>query len=214
MPGTKAWIALQTTCTPTACAARSSLYHEFGHNLGLNHASAYDCAGVVYSQTCTASEYGDSFDVMGCCSNPLISNLGRLRLGWVPPSQVVTVTQNSTLTVTAVNDPASLVYRVSLGDGNFIYLENRAERTIYENGTGGVWTGGMLLFRVAPDYTVKLTNPPGAFPYSYLLDGSPESNANPQTRGLPVGGSFTANGVTITNVSFDGTNNTVGVIFT
>ena len=211
MPGTRTWVALQTTCTPTACAARSALWHEFGHNLGLNHAAAYNCNGVVYSNTCTSSEYGDSFDIMGCCSNPLISNLGRLKLGWIPPAQVVTVTQNSTITVTRVNDPTSLVYRFSLGDGNFIYIENRAERTIYENGPG-TWTGGMLLFRVAPDYTVTLANPPGAFPFSYLLDGSPESNTNPQTRGLPVGASFTTpDGVTITNQAFDGTNNTVQI---
>jgi len=214
MPGDQSWVALQTTCTPTACAARSSLWHEFGHNLALNHASAYNCNGVVYSQTCTASEYGDSFDVMGCCSTPLISNLGRLKVGWIPPAQVVTVTQSSTITVTGVNDPASLVYRVSLGDGNFMYIENRAQRTIYENGNGESWPGGTLLFRVAPDYTVHLANPPDAFPYSYLLDGSPESNTNPQTRGLPVGGSFTANGVTFTNLAFDGINNTVEVAIT
>jgi len=198
---------MPTSCNQATgiCAARTIPAHEFGHNLGYAHASAWNCAGVVLSTSCVHSEYGDSFDVMGT-SYGLLSNLNRLRFGAIPPTQVVDVT-NATITVTPLNNPTSLVYRIPYGS-DFIYIENRAERTVYENGPG-TWNGGMLLFRVGPDYTVQTL---GAWPGSHLLDGSPESNTNPGARGLPVGASFTTpTGVTITNLSFDGVNNTVQV---
>jgi len=206
-PGTRSWVAMPTSCNQATgiCAARTIPAHEFGHNLGYAHASAWNCAGVVLSTSCVHSEYGDSFDVMGS-GYGLLSNLNRLRFGAIPSTQVVDVT-NATITVTPLNNPTSLVYRIPYGS-DFIYIENRAERTVYENGPG-TWNGGMLLFRVGPDYTVQTL---GAWPGSHLLDGSPESNTNPGARGLPVGASFTTpTGVTITNLSFDGVNNTVQV---
>ncbi|WP_024287634.1 DUF4214 domain-containing protein [Cellulomonas sp. KRMCY2] len=43
--------------------------HEFGHNLGLGHASTLTCwsgsTRVTYSETCSAVEYGDNTDIMG-----------------------------------------------------------------------------------------------------------------------------------------------------
>lgn len=200
-PGRRNWIALQTTCDEATgvCAARVNLFHEFGHNLGLDHAG--DEAGM----------YGDSYDVMGCCPSSLLSNIHRLQLGWILPEQVVTITHDQTVTVTAAQDQASKVYRVADGTGNYLYLENRAARTVYENGPG-VWTGGMLLIRVAPDHMVFRSTPRGpAYPLTTLLDGTPESNTNPGAKGLPVGRSLTRGPATITNLAFDGVNNTVQI---
>lgn len=192
MPGTHTWIALQTTCTPMACAANSGLTHEFGHNLGLNHAGN------------AAGQYTDGFDVMGCCGYAMTSNIHRAFMGWIPPSQVVTVTQSTTLTVTAAMNQGSNVYRIPDGTGNYVYLENRAVRTIWENGNGENWIGGKLLLRVAPDYTVPAV--------TTLLD--PDPNTSPTQVGLLVGSSYTMpNGVIITNQAFDGINNTVQVTF-
>ena len=43
--------------------------HELGHNLGVHHASSFNCTAngqrVPISTSCTASEYGDPFDTMG-----------------------------------------------------------------------------------------------------------------------------------------------------
>jgi len=191
MPGTLAWISLPTTCNQATgiCGARANLMHEFGHNLGLDHAGN------------PAGELGDTFSVMGCCSTPLISNIHRAYLGYIPPSQVTTVTADTTVTVTPANSAVSTVYRVPIGDGEYVYLENRAERTIWENGPG-VWPGGKLLLRTAPDYTVRAK--------TILLDVDP-STANPQSVGLPIGASHTIGDVTITNLAFDGVNNTVQI---
>ncbi len=43
--------------------------HELGHNFGIHHASSLSCTSggvrVSFSSNCTASEYGDPYDVMG-----------------------------------------------------------------------------------------------------------------------------------------------------
>ena len=190
-PGFRAWIALQTTCTPSACAAASGLSHEFGHNLGLDHAGN------------AAGEYTDGFDVMGCCGYAMTSNVHRAFMGWIPSAQIVTVAQSTTLTITAATSSASNVYRIADGT-DFYYLENRAIRSIWENGNGENWIGGKLLIRIAPDYSVRAV--------TTLLDLDP--GTSPTQVGLPVGSSYTMpNGVVITNQDFDGVDNTVQVTF-
>jgi len=191
MPGTHTWISLSTNCNEATgiCSERFLPIHEFGHNLGLNHAGN------------AAGQYTDGFDAMGCCNTAMTSNIHRAFLGWIPPAQVVTVTAPTTLTVTRAMDPTSSVYRVADGT-DYYYLENRGERTVWENGAGEAWPGGMLLIRVAPDYTIPAI--------TTLLDLNP--NTSPTWVGLPVGSSYTTpNGVTITNQAFDGVNNTVAV---
>ena len=201
MPGTRSWVSLGS-CTPTNCVERRSFTHEFGHNLGMDHAGFLNCNGVVLASTgCTFGQYGDTYDVMGCCPGALLSNVHRLQMGWIPPNQVTTITASQTVTVTPTNVASSLVYRVPYGT-NYVYIENRAERTIYENGPG-TWTGGMLLFRVYPDYAVRAQ--------VQLLDGSPATD-HITWMGLPVGQSFTIpGGATITNQAFDGLSNTVQI---
>ena len=39
--------------------------HELGHNFGLLHAASLDCGTSVIGGTCTSSEYGDPFNIMG-----------------------------------------------------------------------------------------------------------------------------------------------------
>jgi hypothetical protein len=60
--------------------------HEFGHNLGMNHAST------------PTSQYGDTSDVMGMAGFKLRQPNAphKEQLGWVEPQQVLTVTGNGT----------------------------------------------------------------------------------------------------------------------
>jgi len=203
MPGTRSWVSIPvSSCVEaTGICQERTFVHEFGHNLGMDHAGKLLCDGGVLDGTCTFGQYGDSYDVMGCCPGSLLSNVHRLQMGWIPPGQVITVTTSQILTVTPLNDPASLVYRIPYG-ANYLYLENRNERTIYENGPG-TWGGDQLLFRIYPDFTVRAQ--------SQVLDGSPATDHNTWL-GLPVGESFTPpGGPTITNLAFDGANNTVQI---
>jgi len=210
--GTRVWINLSpATCTVANDCNQDfhEFVHEYGHNLGLNHAASYICTNgsgghVVLSNLCTQNEYGDQFDVMGCCQPSLFSNVHRLQLGWIPPNQVVTVTTSQTLTVTGAYVQSSPIYRIPDGTGSYLYLENRAVTTIYDVGGGTPWANGNLLVRRAPDVISGFTQ---------LLDGSPADNdAIPNAKNLPIGASFTTpGGITITNLGYDGTNNTVGV---
>jgi hypothetical protein len=64
------------------CDLEDVYAHEFGHNLGMNHAST------------TASQYGDTSDVMGLAGFKLRQPNAphREQLGWIEPQQVLEVT--------------------------------------------------------------------------------------------------------------------------
>ncbi len=57
--------------------------HEMGHNLGLYHSHSMDCGSVVLGGTCTASEYGDTLDIMGNPSSGHFNAFQKERLGWL-----------------------------------------------------------------------------------------------------------------------------------
>jgi hypothetical protein len=214
MPGTRTWINLNPIACPegtTNCQGLNTLVHELGHNLGLNHAGLLNCPGAVYGTNCTTTNLGDNFDVMSCCITSRLANVRLLQLGWIPPSQAVIVAASQTLTVAPATAQGSVVYLVPTGDGEYLYLENRADMTIYDPVLGD-YSNGNLLFRKAPIYTASTPTPRGPY-YSMtqLLDGSPFTNNGGNAKGLPVGSSFTVNGITITNVAFDGVNNVVEI---
>jgi hypothetical protein len=55
--------------------------HEMGHNFGLYHSHALDCGADVIGSSCTVSEYGDVFDIMG--SRGHFNAFQKERLGWL-----------------------------------------------------------------------------------------------------------------------------------
>jgi len=217
-PGQRSWQNLSPASCTTANRCNQdfhSLVHEIGHNLGLDHAASYICTNagvhVVLSDTCTQNEYGDQFDIMGCCQPSLFSNVHRLQLGWIPASQLVTVTTTQTLTITPTLNADAMVYRIPDGTGQYLYLENRAFQTAYDPGAeGGIWPNGNLLIRRFGEITSGLP----FVGFTQLLDGSPADNdAIPNAKGLPIGASFTLPdiAITITNAAWNGINNTVQV---
>ena len=106
--------------------------HELAHNFGVHHASTLACTSagvrVTLSTSCTESEYGDPFDIMGNAAR-LTNNWHRWRLGYFTNSEVVTVTSANAgqLALGVVSHAHSVpkIVRVARGDGNFYYLEFR-----------------------------------------------------------------------------------------
>lgn len=192
--------------------------HEIGHSVGADHAAGLTCldaAGnfVSLSLDCTASEYLDDWDAMGCCSGRMFSNFVRAELGWIPLALQVTLTSDTTVSVAPVANASSAIIRIPRGDGNYLVLENRALAVLpYDTPAGA---NGRLLIRVTPDYN---TNPLDFDHLSYLVDGSPGDGPGRNdfnAAGLPVGNSVSdpLSGVVVTNLGFDGVNNTVSVDF-
>src|SRR5207248_1010905 len=94
LPGTQSWVNGDLSVRVVA--------HELGHNMGLHHASSYSCtsggAPVAISGTCSASEYGDPFDVMGMNARP--ANGWHLdQIGYLGAGNIRTVTSSGTYTL-------------------------------------------------------------------------------------------------------------------
>jgi len=91
--------------------------HEMGHNMGLAHAARnYNCKSgsesVAFGGTCTTIEYGDMFDAMGNSSSrgtpaPYFSAVNRSKLGWIPSTNVKTVTASGTYELSAADESSS-----------------------------------------------------------------------------------------------------------
>jgi hypothetical protein len=96
---------------PEYYAARQSLAHELGHNLGLRHASSWWCSsgpsdGAYRSAPCWMDNYLDPFDLMGAGYGdkgiPALSGPAKLRLGLLSTTQHRTVTDSSSLALQPV----------------------------------------------------------------------------------------------------------------
>lgn len=71
--------------------------HELSHNLGIHHASSLRCTSsdgqrVFISSSCSFSEYGDPFSVMGSSSSNHSHGWHKLQLGFLPTASMQTVT--------------------------------------------------------------------------------------------------------------------------
>ena len=65
--------------------------HELGHNFTLYHAASLQCAGgASIGGSCTSTEYGDPFDVMGSISSMHFNATQKAKLNWIPASSVKT----------------------------------------------------------------------------------------------------------------------------
>lgn len=70
-----------------------NLAHEFGHNLGLDHAHALECGATTLGSSCSSVVYGDSMDVLGKNngSEGHYNPFNKERLGWLKASEVLSV---------------------------------------------------------------------------------------------------------------------------
>ena len=79
--------------------------HELSHNLGGDHAASYSCTSggvrVAISSTCSTSEYGDPFDILGAAASRHGSSFHRGQFGWLASSNTQTVSTSGTYTLTA-----------------------------------------------------------------------------------------------------------------
>jgi hypothetical protein len=106
---TRVWLS------PAAANDVTTIIHEIGHNLGLDHATAFACPGTNIPD-CQTIEYGDIFDSMGSSLNPtFFNNYFRLSLGWLTGRrQVVTTSGDYTLMPPSVPTKGNQILQIPL----------------------------------------------------------------------------------------------------
>lgn len=90
-----------------------NLAHEFGHNLGLDHAHALDCGATSLGSSCDSIVYGDTLDVLGYYAGEGHYNaFNKERLGWLQTSEILTVSNSGNYSLVPYADLASSGVRV------------------------------------------------------------------------------------------------------
>jgi hypothetical protein len=207
MPGRRIWI--------NGALATSVVAHELGHNLGAHHANTYRCtdggAAVTLSGTCTSSEYGDPFDVMGL-NGVLMSSWHRAQVGQLPAAQQVTAYHSQTVTLVSADDFTSsgprmlMIPRKDPGAAvtSWIALELRSVRAPFDVWTLGAPVTTGVSARIVPDLT-SLTQ-------TQLLDARPATYTS-RDAALQPGASLRdeAHGITVSVGAIAGGTATVTV---
>ena len=80
--GSSAWI--------NQAASNLVVGHELGHCFGQGHSSSLDCGPLVVGGTCSISEYGDVYSVMGNSQARHFPAYMKNNLGYFPAGTVAT----------------------------------------------------------------------------------------------------------------------------
>jgi chitodextrinase len=193
------------------------LAHELSHNLGINHASSLTCTSgatvVALSSTCSYSEYGDPFTVMG--SGNSYHNDGEQlgELGWLGAGEMRTVTPDGgtySLTPVLGSAPGSTkVLRIARGDGTSFYLDVRTpEGPYFDVFTPGSPAVSGVMIRLSAD-----AGSPTWFPQNTKLIDTTPGTTSFADAALTVGRTLSdpVSHISITTVSVDGSGATVRV---
>jgi hypothetical protein len=105
--GSQAWI--------NQSASLLVIGHELGHTFGLGHASSLDCGTLVIGGTCTRSEYGDPFEIMGNQRGAHFSAIHKSTLGYLTASEVRThVGGTATYVLSPLENAGGTTYAVKV----------------------------------------------------------------------------------------------------
>lgn len=169
---------------------QGTITHEIGHNLGSHHASSLSCVNssgvrVAISTSCTLSEYGDPFSVMGQSNGyKHFNNFEKGHTGgsinWLAPNNTVNVdryyTPDSTHTIAPLEQVSTGVQtlRIPLYNsttptaGQFYYLEFR-QPFGFDNFTASSPVVNGVSIRLASDYLSSSQ--------SQLIDATPSTSS-------------------------------------
>jgi chitodextrinase len=197
LPGTGSWINGAMTLRVVG--------HELGHNFGVHHASTLACTTGTFTGSCTPSEYGDPFSIMGGAQTRHHVNWHRAQLGWFADTQTVTTTGSYLLKAAELTGTPRML-RVGRGDGTYLNLELRQPWGIFDNFAVGDPAVNGVSIRIAPALTSLVQ--------SKLVDANPGTSTFADAA-LGFGQSVTdpLSGVTITTTGVGPAGATVAIVF-
>ena len=89
--------------------------HELGHNFGLLHAGSRDCGAAVIGGSCSVSEYGDPFDIMGNQRAMHFNAMQKRILNWIPDTSTPThASGTTTYTLSPIETAGASRYAVRI----------------------------------------------------------------------------------------------------
>jgi hypothetical protein len=121
--------------------------HEVGHNYGLEHAHSLDCGATSIGSSCTRSEYGDPFDIMGSGARHF-NAFQKDQLQWLPGSgdEATFTSGSANFTINAIESAAGLrAVQIPTSVNRTYWIEYRQQASGFDAGLPASVTGGALI---------------------------------------------------------------------
>ena len=208
LPGRSSWLN-----GPNSMSLRT-MAHELGHNFGTHHASALSCTEngvrVAISATCTTSEYGDPFSVMGGARHYHHTAFSRANFGWLDKADAKTVTSDGVYSFAPieVDDPLNpSVLRIPRANtGSYLTLEFRQPY-------GMLFDNFSISDPVVTGITARITSDFSSAGQTQLVDATPTTTSFADAS-LSVGQTIhdPAYGIAVTTMSVSPTAASVAIV--
>jgi uncharacterized protein (TIGR03437 family) len=132
------WINEESSATNTDFL--HTIFHEFGHGLGLYHSTSLNCGAVSLPpdpSTCQVFQYGDPYSLMGGGNLGHYTTPQKYALGWIQEAQVVTIASSGTATLAPVSAQGAGMLAIrtprTVGGTDWMWIEAREPVGSYES---------------------------------------------------------------------------------
>jgi M6 family metalloprotease-like protein len=187
--------------------------HEFGHSLGLRHANGWECGSATLSTSCSSTEYGDQFDVMGGGGYSYQAHYGAFfkeYLQWLTTQNIRLVTASGIYQVDKIESLTSGIQSLKIpieGTGKYYNIENRTATGTDATLPANAITGALIKIiprSLSGSSTAEETN---------ILDSSPGSDSfnDFKDAGFNLNSTFTDSDLGLSITSLSKTNGVLSV---